>query len=48
MALAAVWLLGRIRTDWPRWVHQVPAYGIGTIAAFWLVERSVGIWTLGL
>jgi hydrogenase/urease accessory protein HupE len=48
MALAAVWLLGRIRTDWPRWVPQVPAYGIGTIAAFWLVERSVGIWTLGL
>jgi hydrogenase/urease accessory protein HupE len=47
MALAAVWLLGRIRQDWPGWAAQLPAYGIGTIAAFWLVERLVGFWPLG-
>ena len=46
-ALAAVWLLGRIRKDWPGWAAQVPAYGIGTLAAFWLVERVVGFWPLG-
>jgi hydrogenase/urease accessory protein HupE len=47
MALAAVWLLGRIRMEWPTWAAQVPAYGIGSLAAFWLVERLVGIWKLG-
>jgi hydrogenase/urease accessory protein HupE len=46
VALAAVWLLGRIRKDWPAWAAPVPAYGIGMLAAFWLVERLVGIWRL--
>ena len=46
-ALAVVWLLGRIRKDWPGWAAQVPAYGIGTLAAFWLVERVVGFLPLG-
>ena len=47
VALTAVWLLGRIRKDWPTWTAQVPAYGIGALAAFWLVERLIGIWRLG-
>jgi hydrogenase/urease accessory protein HupE len=47
VALAAVWALGRVRKDWPSWAAQVPAYGIGTIAAFWLVERTVGMLQLG-
>jgi hydrogenase/urease accessory protein HupE len=47
MALAAGWLLGRIRGEWPTWAAQLPAYGIGTVAAFWLVERVVGFWNLG-
>ncbi len=47
MALAAVWLLGRIHKDWPTWAAQAPAYGIGTLAAFWLVERLYGFWPLG-
>jgi hydrogenase/urease accessory protein HupE len=46
VALGAVWLLGRIRHDWPGWAKQVPAYGIGSLAAFWLVERVAGIWKL--
>ena len=47
MALAAVWLLGRIRKDWPTWAAQAPAYGIGTLAAFWFIERVYGFWPLG-
>lgn len=46
VALGAVWLLGQIRNDWPTWARQMPAYGIGSVAAFWLVERVVGIWKL--
>jgi hydrogenase/urease accessory protein HupE len=31
-----------LRRDWPAWMQQVPAYGIGGIAAFWLIERIAG------
>lgn len=32
-------LLKRLRSEWPASIRQVPAYGIGGIAAFWLIER---------
>lgn len=35
-------LLRKVRTDWPAWAHQLPAYGIGSIAAFWFIERVSG------
>jgi len=38
-ALAAL-LLRRIR--WPRWAELAPAYAIGTIGMFWVVERVAG------
>ncbi|MFZ9038953.1 MAG: HupE/UreJ family protein [Gammaproteobacteria bacterium] len=34
--------LRRLRLEWPAWVQQAPAYGIGGIAAFWLIERVAG------
>jgi hydrogenase/urease accessory protein HupE len=37
--LTIVLLLNRLRREWPTWFRQVPAYGIGGIAAFWLIER---------
>jgi len=47
LSLGTTPALGRVRKDWPTWAPQVPAYGIGALAAFWLVERVVGIWKLG-
>lgn len=35
-------LVRNLRSDWPAWARQLPAYGIGAIAAFWFVERVVG------
>ena len=32
-------ILRRIRDEWPDWARQIPAYGIGGMAAFWLIER---------
>jgi len=32
----------KVRTEWPVWAHQLPAYGIGSIAAFWFIERVAG------
>jgi len=28
-----------LRKEWPAWMRQLPAYGIGGLAAFWLIER---------
>ena len=40
--LIMVLVLWRLRRDWPAWIRQAPAYGIGGIAAFWLIERVAG------
>jgi hydrogenase/urease accessory protein HupE len=40
--LAIALLLKRLSREWPVWLGQVPAYGIGGIAAFWLIERVAG------
>ena len=38
--LALAWALRQLRVDWPRWATPLPAYAIGTIAAFWFIERT--------
>ncbi len=40
--LSVVWSLNRVWHERPRWLRQVPAYGIGGFAAFWLIERIAG------
>ena len=37
MALLVV--VRKARSQWPAWARQLPAYGIGSIAAFWFIER---------
>jgi hypothetical protein len=37
--LAAGALLARLRVRWPRWSPYVPAYAIGSLAIFWVMER---------
>ncbi len=29
----------------PAWAWRVPAYGIGSLATFWMIERVVGFWS---
>jgi hydrogenase/urease accessory protein HupE len=41
--LALAWALRTLRVAWPRWSAPLPAYAIGTIAAFWFIER-MGAW----
>ncbi|MCM5662493.1 HupE/UreJ family protein [Galbibacter mesophilus] len=36
--LAVIWLLQRYK-KWPIWLKKAPAYAIGTLAAFWVIER---------
>ncbi|MGZ9089607.1 MAG: HupE/UreJ family protein, partial [Rhodoplanes sp.] len=37
--LALTWLAARLVGSVPRWLRDVPAYAIGSLAAFWLFER---------
>ncbi len=40
--LVLVMALRKVRIEWPAWARQLPAYGIGGIAAFWFIERVSG------
>ncbi|HKH45230.1 MAG TPA: serine hydrolase domain-containing protein [Thermoanaerobaculia bacterium] len=35
--------LRKVPITWPRWAQAVPAYGIGTMAAFWFLQRTVSL-----
>lgn len=37
--LVLIGVLHRIRSEWPAWIQKLPAYGIGSLAAFWFIER---------
>ena len=37
--LTGIVLLKRTRISWPDWCFHLPAYAIGSIAAFWLIQR---------
>ena len=40
-AVFLVWSVLR-KVDWPEWAWRIPVYGIGTMAAFWTIERIAG------
>ena len=35
--------LRRLPVAWPQWSRALPAYGIGTMATFWFLERAVSL-----
>jgi hypothetical protein len=39
--LALLWIGRRLVALPPRWLRATPAYAIGSLAAFWLIERVV-------
>ncbi len=39
VVLGVIWLLSKTKINWPVWIKKVPAYGIGCMASFWLIER---------
>ncbi|MDQ1272984.1 MAG: hypothetical protein QG591_1614, partial [Planctomycetota bacterium] len=34
-------IIRRIPVVWPRWVIQIPPYGIGAVASYWTIQRIV-------
>jgi hypothetical protein len=47
VVLAVMMALKRLEVRWPRWVTRVPAYAIGSLAIYWLLERLAREVTLG-
>ena len=41
VVLLLLWGVSRLRIRWPMWAWRVPAYGIGSLAAFWCIQRVV-------
>ena len=33
-----------IKKDWPMYTKKIPAYAIGSVAAFWMIERIMNFW----
>ena len=42
--LFVTWMIKRMKLRWPFWVEHVPAYTIGSLAAFWFIQRTVSFW----
>ena len=42
--MAVIWSVGKLQFKWPLWVKEIPAYTIGSAAAFWCIDRIVGFW----
>jgi hydrogenase/urease accessory protein HupE len=42
--LVVTWMIKKMKFRWPAWVEQVPAYAIGSLAAFWFIQRTVSFW----
>lgn len=43
LLLAAIALLRRLRSAWPRWLAAMPVYAIGGVAACWWWQRAISI-----
>jgi hydrogenase/urease accessory protein HupE len=39
VVLAVMWVAARLRVPWPPWAVRIPAYGIGSLAIYWFLER---------
>ncbi|WP_455210253.1 HupE/UreJ family protein [Kaarinaea lacus] len=42
--LSLSWAISRVQIKWPLWIKEIPAYTIGSVAAFWCIERIVSFW----
>lgn len=42
--LAVIAVVKRYKADWPHWARLGPAYAIGSVAAFWCIQRIGSFW----
>jgi len=44
--LAVLWCGRKTRITPPAWAWRIPPYVIGSLAAYWMIERTVGFWAM--
>jgi hydrogenase/urease accessory protein HupE len=42
--LCVTWMIKKMKFKLPVWVEQAPAYAIGSLAAFWFIQRTASFW----
>ena len=42
--LVVTWMIHKAKVKWPAWAEQMPAYAIGSLAAFWFIQRTISFW----
>jgi hydrogenase/urease accessory protein HupE len=42
--LVVTWVINKMKFRRPAWVEHGPAYAIGSLAAFWFIQRTVSFW----
>ena len=40
LALALAWSFRTLEVRWPKWVEAMPGYAVGSLGAFWTIERT--------
>jgi hydrogenase/urease accessory protein HupE len=49
LALGLVWAFRILQIRWPRWAQAVPGYTVGSLGAYWTIQRTVllfrGFWS---
>ena len=44
VVVAAQMAIRKMTIKWPAWAEQMPAYCIGSLAAFWFIQRTISFW----
>ncbi len=42
--IMVTWMIKKMTIKWPVWAEQGPAYAIGSLAAFWFIQRTLSFW----
>ena len=45
IAMLLVIYLLQLKKEWPTYLKKIPPYAIGSLAAYWMIERVAGFWS---
>ena len=40
LALGLAWSFKALQISWPRWALQIPGYTVGSLGAYWTIQRA--------
>ena len=40
LVLALAWSFRQLEIRWPRWAEALPGYAVGSLGAFWTIQRT--------